>query len=920
MPACFKHHCLYLLKAVRNAILVVVCLVAFKVAQGQTLMDLGSTAPVPGPNDISQLSTNGNQRLTGSFNYYTDNSNPPGQTFITGTNPLVLISLSLKTGASPLDSGNGGLGPQPFQLRIFSVSGGAAALINSYTSLASFSYADGDWLRWTNLAVPLLTNTTYAYTFCRVSNGYDGLAVTSSNYYGGGEAALIPSAGGAITFEGSHGFDAVFNLGLATNTTQILAGAPVVSPENTVYVGSPITLRSPAVGTPPLYHQWQTDGGGGGSLTNIPYATNSSVMVTPAITGAFKFKFVVTNSSGSATSSVAVVTVLPPVNVSVDVTKLMATMPFQGLGVNTATWDGGLINSTVPARLKAAGITALRYPGGSYADAFNWQTTTMNGGAYIWTVDSFDNWMNQVVNPSGAQAIITVNYGSNPANNAGGDTNVAAAWVDYANNTRHWGIKYWEIGNEIGGNGYYGTTQNWEYDLHYPETNAATRVGQPALSPAAYGSNSVQFIQAMKAKDPTIKCGVGFDTGNSSYNTFVLSQAGTNVDFVIIHWYPGGDANALLASTGTISNLVKQTYIQLTNNVGATHASQMQIAVTETGAGNVTGAAVSLFTADDFLTWIEDGAVNVDYQSLHNDILQADQTPGHAYYGAQMARLLANTNDVMLKTTSSQVLLRVHAAIRQDGKTGVMLINTDPILTIPVIMSINGPALAATGTSYQFGSTNFVGANDYPTYSVSSNNVSGLGNSFAVSVPPYTIVDLLIPAAPGNTPPVLAAIGSQTVNVGQTVAFTASATDTNLPAQTLTFSLLNGPGNAALNTNSGAFAWRPWATQADSTNLFSLKVVDNGTPSLSATQSFTVTVNPLTPPSVSSATWNNGSLALQVSGQAGPDYAVQVSTNLVDWNTLFITNFPPMPFQWVDTNAANLPAQFYRVKAGPPLP
>jgi hypothetical protein len=46
---------------------------------------------------------------------------------------------------------------------------------------------------------------------------------------------------------------------------------------------------------------------------------------------------------------------------------------------------------------------------------------------------------------------------------------------------------------------------------------------------------------------------------------------------------------------------------------------------------------------------------------------------------------------------------------------------------------------------------------------------------------------------------------------------------------------------------------------------------------------------------------------------------VQVSTNLINWSTLFITNSPPMPFQWTDTNAATLPAQFYRIKVGPPL-
>jgi hypothetical protein len=171
-----------------------------------------------------------------------------------------------------------------------------------------------------------------------------------------------------------------------------------------------------------------------------------------------------------------------------------------------------------------------------------------------------------------------------------------------------------------------------------------------------------------------------------------------------------------------------------------------------------------------------------------------------------------------------------------------------------------------------------------------------------------------------NTPPVLVPLSNWTVNVGQTVAFTASATDTDQPPQTLTFNLLSGPGSATLNTNTGAFSWRPFVTDASTVNPISLKVADSGSPSMSATQSFTVTVNPLTQPTTASLALNNGLFGFQVSGQAGPDYAVQVSSNLFDWNTLLITNSPLMPFQWTDTNPATLPAQFYRIKVGPPLP
>jgi hypothetical protein len=174
-----------------------------------------------------------------------------------------------------------------------------------------------------------------------------------------------------------------------------------------------------------------------------------------------------------------------------------------------------------------------------------------------------------------------------------------------------------------------------------------------------------------------------------------------------------------------------------------------------------------------------------------------------------------------------------------------------------------------------------------------------------------------------NTAPVLNPISNVTTNVGGVVTNTAAASDAELSSQTLTFSLLSGPASATftkINGTNAAFNWQPQVTDANTTNLITLKVADNGTPSLSATQSFTITVNPLTQPTATSIVLNNGQFGFQVSGQAGPDYAVQVSSNLFDWSTLFISNSPAMPFSWTDTNAAALPAQFYRIKVGPPLP
>lgn len=204
-----------------------------------------------------------------------------------------------------------------------------------------------------------------------------------------------------------------------------------------------------------------------------------------------------------------------------------------------------------------------------------------------------------------------------------------------------------------------------------------------------------------------------------------------------------------------------------------------------------------------------------------------------------------------------------------------------------------------------------------------SYNATLLINTSDTNLPVTALPVSLTISSSSNTPPTLNPIGNQAVDVGQTVAFTVSATDTDSPPQTLTFSLLDGPTNATLtqvNNTNADFSWRPQVTQADTTNQFTLEVTDDGSPNLSATQSFEMSVNPLTLPTLSSVARSNGQLSLLINGQQGPDYAIESSTNLVDWNSLLITNSPLMPWMWVDTNQSDLPAEFYRVKVGPPLP
>jgi hypothetical protein len=150
-----------------------------------------------------------------------------------------------------------------------------------------------------------------------------------------------------------------------------------------------------------------------------------------------------------------------------------------------------------------------------------------------------------------------------------------------------------------------------------------------------------------------------------------------------------------------------------------------------------------------------------------------------------------------------------------------------------------------------------------------------------------------------------------------TLLVTNTATDMDLPAQQLSYSLLTGPAGASINVNSGLINWRPAVSQANSTNLCIVTVVDDGLPSLSSTQNFLVKVNPLNRPAVGSAELSDGLFRLMISGNVGPDYTLQASTNLTSWTSLFTSNSPAVPFYWVDEETGNYRVRFYRVLLGP---
>jgi hypothetical protein len=94
-----------------------------------------------------------------------------------------------------------------------------------------------------------------------------------------------------------------------------------------------------------------------------------------------------------------------------------------------------------------------------------------------------------------------------------------------------------------------------------------------------------------------------------------------------------------------------------------------------------------------------------------------------------------------------------------------------------------------------------------------------------------------------NQPPVLSPLPNLTVDEGASVMFTCVATDPDLPAQKLRFSLGPGaPADATIDPNNGQFVWNPGEDVGPSTNMITVAVTDDALDSRSASATFTVVV------------------------------------------------------------------------------
>jgi hypothetical protein len=422
-------------------------------------------------------------------------------------------------------------------------------------------------------------------------------------------------------------------------------------------------------------------------------------------------------------------------HLSVDASQTIRTAVPRWFGVNTAVWDDYLDTSATTNALSQAGVLSLRFPGGSESDDYDWSTGMSISGGFAWSID-FANFMHVATN-LGAQAFITVNYGS-------GTSNLAAAWVLNANVTNHCGFKYWEVGNEV-----YGT---WEADTNNPPND-----------PYTYAVRFAGYQALMKAADPSIKVGAvsspGEDNFVNDYNhaatnsttgevhygwtpvmLATMKSLGVTPDFLIYHFYPeytpvetpapASDCDALVLQVSSQVAGDAANYRYMINNYFGAGASNIELACTENNSDagaegrQITSLVNALYVADTLGQLMKTEFNAYTYWDLRNGAgttgsfdptLYGWRTEGDEgliddldsyypdYYAMKLMQYFVRPGDMVLNANSDYLLLSAYAARGADGSLRLLVINKNTNATYDAQISLTNFVPSASATVYSYG-------------------------------------------------------------------------------------------------------------------------------------------------------------------------------------------------------------------------
>jgi alpha-L-arabinofuranosidase len=457
------------------------------------------------------------------------------------------------------------------------------------------------------------------------------------------------------------------------------------------------------------------------------------------------------------------------VNVAVDGRHPLQFVDPRLFGVNTAVWDGSFNTPTTSGLLQEVDNKALRFPGGSLSDVYFWQTNMSQGQTFQWATN-FDAFA-AIATTTHAQVYVTVNYGTDtPAD--------AAAWVKYSNRTKHYGFKYWEIGNENYG--------SWETDDN-------TR----AHDPVTYVTRFKQYWQQMKAVDPAIQIGAVITADEDSFANYTdetvtnprtgvthngwsavmlatFKKMGVTPDFVIYHRYEqnsGGESDPFLLTAAATWGNDAANIRQLLSDYLGRDSRWVEIDCTEnnsvsSGPGKQTTSLVNgLYLADSLANIMKTEFRSLLWWDLRNGqgsgnnasylygwrnygdygivdsatpAAPADRYP--TFYVDKLLMQFARGGELVLGATSDYVGLGAYAV--RDHRThtlNLLLINKHPTDTLNAAVTITGFKAGAMADVYSYGIPQDTAAQTgVGSADVAQSTMALTGNTFTYSPAPYS--------------------------------------------------------------------------------------------------------------------------------------------------------------------------------------
>ncbi len=407
-------------------------------------------------------------------------------------------------------------------------------------------------------------------------------------------------------------------------------------------------------------------------------------------------------------------------------------------GINTARWDESLFpertgdmlltcDRDAIEKIRASGITMLKYPGGNDADAYLWNDPANNPSEM--DTDEYIALCRAV----GVEPFITVNFNA--------PIEVAAAWVRYCNRERGYGVRYWEVGDEQWG--------EW---------------AKGHASPEEYAAKYVAFVHAMKAVDPaiTIATNVPLGAHAEQWTARVLRSAGDWIDLLTFTFYPqqwGTEHNdSLLASPAVYRTQVNALRAEVERVLGPDRARKIWMvnvgynSVNHSPGPQTVDIVNALWTADMLCTMAYTGTDVACYWAVHNAFpprkgdygflsSEGSNTPHPSYYVFPMLsrRFLGHTVDVSVPAGD----IRAYASRNAKTLTAVLL-NIDKEHARDVDLVVDG--MAPGPHAHWWVLDRERSAVECPPLQVHNGRVS-------FRIPPYALVVTEIIAADSVSPP-----------------------------------------------------------------------------------------------------------------------------------------------------------------------